>query len=399
MLIIDNNKIEYKYLNCQQCGVCESVCPKGAISTKLLDNGTHEIIVNHDLCVKCQKCVRCCPANRDNDYSGYFEEMPNKRYFLGYNKDNRIRSESSSGSTCKTLIIDSLKQGLVDGVYTLKKLEHYPSGEGEFYTKENIPAYDDLSNSVYHSVMIGTNLKKVQKCDRLMIVGTSCQLYAMEKALRGKYKELIKVCIFCKQQKTLESTRFLAKAMGAKLPKKTSDISTCYRGIGWPGIVRVMDSELSWNRAAQLPFGRRLWTVGGCNICGDPFGKCGNTADITLMDPWSIRQQNDLGETLVTVHTERGLGLMKACQDLVLEEKNYDSVKPALGEKDISRKQQLVPFFRGDKCCLKVRMAGKGEQLQRKYLQTMATLLPRLPFIFYRVMFRIPDLRNIILKH
>lgn len=203
------------------------------------------------------------------------------------------------GGTCKTLIINSLKQGLVDGVYTLRKLATYPSGEGAFFTKDNIPSYDELANSVYHSVMIGSNIDKVQKCDRLMIVGTSCQLRALEVALKGKYKELIKVCIFCKQQKTLESTRFLAKVMGTTVPKNLN-FSTRYRGEGWPGIVRVRDAELPYSRASLLPFGRRLWMVPGCNVCGDPFGM-ESDADISLMDPWCIRSTNDLGETLVTV--------------------------------------------------------------------------------------------------
>lgn len=63
------------------------------------------------------------------------------------------------------------------------------------------------------------------------------------------------------------------------------NFSIRYRGNGWPGIVRVNESELSWNRAAQIPFGRRLWTIPGCNVCGDSFGT-NVGADITLMDPW-----------------------------------------------------------------------------------------------------------------
>lgn len=78
-----------------------------------------------------------------------------------------------------------------------------------------------------------------------------------------------------------------------------------YRGDGWPGIVRVDGFELPYSRAAQIPFGKRLWTVPGCGICGDSFGMEAG-ADITLMDPWTICSHNELGETLVTVHTQKG---------------------------------------------------------------------------------------------
>ena len=175
MLTFENNKITYNYSQCQQCGVCEAVCPKCAITMKFISNGTHEVLVDNDICIKCQKCVKCCPANKTMQKDDYFKDFKNNAYFLGYNANLEIRRASSSGGVCKTLVIDSLKQGLVDGVYTLKRLDHYPGGEGMFYTIDNIPSYNDLANSVYHSVMIGTNLNKVKKCNRLMIVDHSAQ--------------------------------------------------------------------------------------------------------------------------------------------------------------------------------------------------------------------------------
>lgn len=41
----------------------------------------------------------------------------------------------------------------------------------------------------------------------------------MNAALKGRADEIIRVCIFCKQQKTLDSTRFLAKMMGTRVPE------------------------------------------------------------------------------------------------------------------------------------------------------------------------------------
>ena len=392
-----NNKVEFNYLHCQQCGICETVCPKHAISFETLNDGTHNVIVDNEKCIHCKRCVQCCPANKTEDYSCYFKAFSDKRYFLGYNVDNKIRSESSSGGVCKTLIIESLKNSFVDGVYSLKKTDVYPFAEGMFYTKDNIPDYDDIPNSVYHSMMACRNIKKIQKCKRLMIIGTSCQLRAINEILKGKAEEIIRVCIFCKQQKTLESTRFLAKIMGTKVPKD-KNFFVRYRGQGWQGVVQINKAKLSYSRAASLPFGRRLWTVSGCNVCGDPFGMNAK-ADISLMDPWNIRQTNDLGETLITVHTDRGMELLRQITNIKLESESFNMVKPALDLKDVWRKQQLVPFFRGEKCSAVIYNAGKAEVRQRKFLRFIVETLPRMPILFYLALSRFwPDSRNKILK-
>ena len=359
MLTYNRNNIAFDYSHCQQCGACEAVCPKQAISFRRLADGTHQVVVDDEKCIRCKRCVNVCPANKREDFDGYFNGFEGKRYFLGYNKDNAIRRASSSGGVC-------------------------------------IPEYDDMPNSVYHSVLACQNITKVQKCKRLIIVGTACQLRAMNEALKGKADEIIRVCIFCKQQKTLDSTRFLAKVMNTEIPENLK-FSTRYRGEGWPGIVRVNNSSLSWNRAASIPFGKRLWTVAGCNSCGDPFGIHAE-ADISLMDPWKIKEPNDLGETLLTVHTQQGLDLLHNLSDIELKEKSFEEVCPALDLKDIWRKQQLVPFFRGENCNELIIKAGKAEVRQRAFLRAIVETLPRMPIVFYRVLCKFPDLRNKILK-
>ena len=45
--------------------------------------------------------VKSCPANKKEGYDGYFNNFSIKKYFLGYNKDNKIRCESSSGGCAR----------------------------------------------------------------------------------------------------------------------------------------------------------------------------------------------------------------------------------------------------------------------------------------------------------
>lgn len=393
----NKNKIDYDYFQCQQCGICEPVCPKQAISMYLRKDGTNYIKIDDSKCIRCKRCVNCCPANKREDYKGYFDNFVEKEYYLGYNIDAKVRRESSSGGVCKTLIIESLKNGLADGVYTLRSTDVFPYAEGEFYTNENIPQYSDIPNSVYHSIMACRNINRIQHCKRLIVVGTSCQLRAMNEVLKGKADEVIRICIFCKQQKTLDSTRFLAKIIGTKLSENL-EFSASYRGNGWPGMVRLNGSELPYSRAAQIPFGRRLWTVPGCDICGDSYGLNAN-ADITLMDPWKIRTPNNAGETLITVHSEVGKNLLSNIDAIGLQKESFEDVQVALSLKDVWRKQQTEQFFRGEMCTAIVRKAGEAEMRQRRAIQKVVDALPKMPILFYRILCKFyPDARNRILK-
>ena len=368
MLSFVDNKISFDLSRCQQCGACEAVCPKGAIAMERLADGTLRVAVDYGRCIRCKRCVAVCPANKREDYSSYFKGFEAKGYFLGWNADEGVRRECSSGGVAKTIVVESLRSGLADGVYTLRRTEDFPFAEGEFYTKDNIPAYGDMPNSVYHSVPVCRNIGKVGRCGRLVVVGTACQLRAMNVALKGKADEVIRVCIFCKQQKTLGSTRFIAKMMGAEIPESLK-FSARYRGTGWPGIVRVNGAKLSWNRAAALPFGRRLWTVGGCNVCGDPFGT-----------------------------NAGGQRLLEALPGLRLEPKPFADVEAALDLTDVWRKQQLVPFFRGEGCSPAAAKAGRAEQRQRRFFVGLLEALPRMPMVFYRALCKLPDMRNKHLK-
>lgn len=396
MISLKNSEISFDIKGCQQCGACGAVCSKSAISFRDLENGTKEVLVDQKKCVKCLRCVSVCPSNRVLHDGTYMEKLKDVNYYLAYNQNEEIRRASSSGGVCRTLIIESLKNDIVDGVYSLRKLDKYPSAVGEFYTQESIPDYDDIPNSVYHSIMACSELRKVHRVKRLMLVGTSCQLYALEKALKGKFDNLYKVCIFCKQQKTLDSTRWLAKAMGVKQPSK-HNLSTRYRGDGWPGVLKVMERSLPWNIAAGFPFGRRLWTLPGCDICGDPFGiEVG--ADLCLMDPWDIREPNDLGETLVSVYTEKGLSILESIQSIIKEKKTYCEIAPALGEFDVKCKRLLQPFFKGEKVEKEIEEAGLAETKQRRQLEWMLESLPQMPFIFYRFLNKVyPKSRNSII--
>lgn len=393
-MISFDDSIHYDHSLCQQCGACEFICPKHALLSTELPNGLKHIEVNTDLCISCRKCISVCPSHRKKTEG--FEGFENKAYVLAHNTDETIQRLSSSGGACRTLIIESLKQQYVDGVYSLLKSDKYPYAKGTFFTKDNIPLYEDLSNSIYHSIRICDNLPDIRNVERLMIVGTSCQLYALENTLKGKYKELVKICIFCKQQKTLDSTRFLAKVVGQNIYSKKNSVK--YRGDGWPGVVKINTGKWNYNKASILPFGRRLWTVPGCNICGDPFGETVE-ADITLMDPWHVNDKSSMGDTLIVVHTTKGGELISNCSNLERREISFEESLSSLGFSDIKRKRLLIDWWKGLRTTATIKEAGEQEKMQREFLEKLLIAIPRMPKLFYSILNKIiPRKRDTILN-
>lgn len=56
---------------CRDCGICETICPRGAISRKEGPGGDYEYAVDPELCIGCGFCAGACPcgvwAMREND--------------------------------------------------------------------------------------------------------------------------------------------------------------------------------------------------------------------------------------------------------------------------------------------------------------------------------------------
>ncbi len=47
---------------CRDCGICENICPKAAISRKDLGDGAYEYVVDENLCIGCGFCAGACPC-------------------------------------------------------------------------------------------------------------------------------------------------------------------------------------------------------------------------------------------------------------------------------------------------------------------------------------------------
>ncbi|GHV81599.1 hypothetical protein AGMMS49991_01570 [Spirochaetia bacterium] len=59
---------EWQKAACTWCGLCEAVCPVGAVT---VDKGKQNLSFKEDVCVYCGKCVKSCPTNAWTGKNGY----------------------------------------------------------------------------------------------------------------------------------------------------------------------------------------------------------------------------------------------------------------------------------------------------------------------------------------
>ena len=388
MLTKKNNFIYFNINRCCQCGACLSICNSGALSVNIDNKGLHHIILDEEKCTQCLKCIRVCPAH-------ILPNMPVPTLgealgvWLVHARDENTRNAASSGGAGRLLFKTAIEGGVVDTGYALKSKEGYPWAEGRFW-KELIDV-SLMPNSIYHPVLALRNFDEKPECTSLVVIGCPCQLAAVQ-LLVGKKTRLIKIAIYCKQQKHLGFAEYVAKSIGQKFCMHENITPVRWRGDGWPGTVSMGGVKLIHEEIAAVPFGRHLWRVPGCKNCANPYG---NDVDITLSDPWGIESRG-LGKTLVVVWTKVGAELLEQASDeLSVKGIPVETAVKAFNKSDEKLKAVLAKSRACDtRSPIGVRLAGWVEDCQVRALEYLLGRVV-LPKIVLKVIAHLPDFRRI----
>lgn len=392
MLSREQDRVIFNLGRCVQCGSCLAACSENALEKTLRDDGLWEFTQNHLKCNRCFKCIAVCPANRlpKNQISqaGLKDVL---QLHLAHASDPEVRRRSSSGGAARALAKTALDTNFTDVVYSVVKTNKYPWAKGMLLREPE--EISRLSNSMYLPILVNKNLNTFNQERSIVLIGTTCQLIAAEYFLKKKCKQIFKIAIFCKQQKNIKLTRFIAKRLGVSILNINS-VHVEYRGGSWPGQININGKTMDYEVAAALPYGKRLWRVPGCRMCPNPFGV---GVDLTLADPWGIDKTGDPGNTLIVVWSERGKELLDLCQEsLKVREIDKKLLVQSANWKDIRRKRILAEYYLGSKVSLNIRLAGLMERLQIVFLENILEHV-RLPRIAYKILGRFPELTDFFL--
>ena len=99
---------------CTSCQMCGAICPKGAITISIDDEGFYRPLIDDTLCVNCNLCTKVCYKYDDSIITTNTAQIGNLKLYAAAAKDDVIVRQTTSGG-----IADLLAQALIGRGYTV----------------------------------------------------------------------------------------------------------------------------------------------------------------------------------------------------------------------------------------------------------------------------------------
>jgi ferredoxin len=322
--------------SCTGCGACSNICPRGSINMKANSAGFLYPEVDKNTCINCHQCEKVCVAL--NECGELFQDNYETEYKAAWATEENMPSQATSGGVASVLAKNFTNIGHVFGAAFVSKmldLRHI-----ECTTKEKINAITGSKYLQSNTSSTFTRVKELLNCgERVLYIGTPCQIGGLKKFLNREYENLLTIDFFChgvpsplawekyvdylkiKYHADLVSYNFRAKLHGwGKLEQ-----SATFSPKRFFGEVGPFNTYHTW-------FGKHLSVRSCCFQC--KFRSDRRVSDITLADYWKIEQfypniPTKQGVSCVILNSWRGKMLFNEAveaKQLVSYDTSYDSV-------------------------------------------------------------------------
>lgn len=308
---------------CTGCTACMNICPKGAISFEIENDGFKYPVIDQDKCIDCGLCKRTCPVLNTKE-----NESINKCY-VGYNKDSNERLNASSGSIFSLLanyILDN--KGIVVGA-AFDENNHL-----KHIAVEKKKDLDPLRKSKYLQSDLDNIFKYIKeqiKNRKVLFVGTPCQVAGIKSFIKNN-DNLITVDLFCHGAPSPKLFEKYVKELESINNDKLVNYDFRDNSTGWDTYsnkATFKNKEIITDRKNNEYMKLFLSDIALRESCYNCNFKLGNKySDITLGDFWGIKNHypemyNKEGVSAIIINTELGNEIFNNIKEN-LEYKNCD---------------------------------------------------------------------------
>lgn len=317
--------------NCYGCGLCKNICPKSAIKMKENEDGFLNPVIDMKKCSNCGLCEKKClylneepvkKINRDNDT------------FAVQIKDRESLKKSSSGGFFYEIATNFINNGgYVAGCIWDKemmpmhilsnKLDDIKRMQGSKYVQSN------LSN-------IFKEIKEIVKNNKVMFVGTPCQVKAIKSFINSD--NLVTISLICEGVPSRKVWKLYKDSLEEN--QKSELVKVNFRNkenCGWkmPDSVYVFGNskeikKLSFNLDNYVSsFIEGLIMNEKCYDC--KFKGNNNLGDIIIGDFWKVPDnlfgnQTKNGVSAIIIKNKKGEELLNSIKNIDIKKVNMDFV-------------------------------------------------------------------------
>lgn len=309
--------------SCTGCSACASICHNNCISMVADDNGFCYPQIDESACISCNLCQRVCPVLNTADVS----EQKTLAYAV-ISKDERIRTDSSSGGIFSELAQTVIRQG--GAVYGAAYDEQFVVRHCCVESVEDLAMLRGAkyAQSALGDVFADVAVRLMQE-QKVLFSGTPCQVAGLKAFLENDCENLICVDFVCHGVPSPVAWK--------EYVKNRADMDNAGT---LPQQINLRSKETGWSRyqysnVFEYDDGKKFSSKSGENLfmklfvgdyisrksCSDcKFKGYDRVSDITIGDFWGIwdiapEMDDDKGTSVVLVHSDKGRTLFSQIKD------------------------------------------------------------------------------------
>lgn len=309
---------------CSGCASCVNACPKKIIKLTEDEEGFNYPIIDKAKCIDCHLCEKACPLLNNKWLDLCQKDKRYPKFYAGQLKNKSVLLEVSSGGAFWAFAQEIIQRGgIVYGAaqYHVDDIRHI--------RVSNLEEAKALRRSKYLQSNIGDTYNQVKKDlkDGLTVLfsGTGCQIGGLMSFLGKDYDNLYTCDVVCHGVPSRKVWKAYRNEKEERESKKIVDLIFRDKSLGWQNnqykivyddnTIEKEDSSFQLFHAGYLS---GLFYRPSCGSC--KFSTLPRISDITLADYWKYsgkfyNAENDLGVSLISVNSPKGVNLLFSSEE------------------------------------------------------------------------------------